>query len=94
MNCGHCRDSSIIYQYVVTCCNPLAAYPDGQRLLAAETLLIKQKSGNSGIGASVDGFFLVPDGGNPQYASLITQYSNERPDFAGYIARARTILGF
>jgi hypothetical protein len=56
-------------------------------------LQLKQQSGNVNQ-TTIDGFLIVPDGGEPQYSSLISQYEHENAFFASYIARAHQILGF
>jgi hypothetical protein len=73
-------------------------YPDAYRLAAAETFIIKQISESMGLNypvmSNIVGETIPPDGGYAQYGSLIAQYSNEKPGFAGYIARAHAKLGF
>jgi hypothetical protein len=67
-------------------------FPDAYRLQAAITFLLKNKGGNTNP-TVLDGVLIVPDGGEAQYASLISQYEKSSLSFAGYLARASQILG-
>lgn len=88
--------SALLLQYSYTMLADIIAnpvYPDAYRFEAAQTFVMKQQSGNVNP-TTVLGVAIQPDGGEGQYATLVTQYEAVVPSFAGYISRAKASLGF